>query len=99
MISEYLARQQAWSKRVFGEGRRTLGITKHIEKELDEIRAKPLDLSEWVDVVILALDGYWRAGGTPESIARDLQAKQTKNFGRTYPFPTSQDEPSEHIRE
>lgn len=37
-------------------------------------------------------------GGSPESLMQDLQAKQDKNFARTYPFPTSEDEPSEHDR-
>jgi len=97
MIKKYLELQIDWSNRVFGSGPRTIGIIKHIEKELQEIQASPQDLSEWIDVVILALDGYWRAGGTPETIERDLWMKQNIIFRRQYPFPASQNEPSEHI--
>jgi len=28
------------------------------------LQAKPADLTEWVDVILLALDGAWRAGPT-----------------------------------
>jgi hypothetical protein len=98
-MKKFLANQMQWSEKVFGLGLRTGGITKHIEKELEEIRSNPTDLAEWVDVIILALDGYWRAGGSPETIETDLRLKQNKNFKRAYPFPISQDEPSEHIRE
>ncbi len=97
-LESFLARQIAWSQNTFGPGTRVGGLTKHIAKELEEIRAKPDDLSEWVDVIILALDGYWRNGGTANAIMDDLIAKQRKNFQRTYPMPTSQDEPSEHVR-
>lgn len=97
MIAKYLSQQIEWSQRTFGTAKRTLGITKHIEKEIAEVRAKPDDLSEWIDIIILALDGYWRHGGTPETIEADLNTKQKKNFKRQYPM-TNEDEPSEHIR-
>jgi hypothetical protein len=97
-IEAYLRRQQIWSTRTFGEGPRTAGIVKHIEKELAEILAKPLDLTEWIDVVILALDGYWRAGGQPDGVMDYLQAKQNVNFTRTWPAPTDDGEPTEHDR-
>ncbi len=97
-LTEYLNRQQEWSSRTFGYGARTLGVTKHIEKELAEIRANPYDLSEWVDVMILAMDGYWRHGGSAASLEGALQAKQDKNVTREWPAPTSQDDPVEHVR-
>lgn len=97
-ISAYVRKQREWSTKTFGEGRRTLGITVHIAKELEEIRQKPDDLSEWVDVMILALDGYWRHGGQPQDLMEHLQAKQDKNFAREWPKPTSEDEPVEHVR-
>jgi hypothetical protein len=95
----YLDRHMAWSLTTFGSGSRTKGLTAHIRKELLEIEAAPYDLEEWIDVVILALDGAWRAGYMPEQIVTALHAKQAKNFKRTYPNPESQDRPSEHIRE
>lgn len=81
----HLRRQQAFSEQTFGPGPRTAGIVDHIRKELREIEASPADLSEWIDVAILALDGAWRAGHTPEQIAAALVAKQTKNEQRTWP--------------
>lgn len=98
MIEEYLRLQWEWSRRTFGPGRRTLGITDHIRKELAEIEAKPDDLSEWVDVAILAMDGYWRHGGKPEAFMDALLAKQRKNFARTWPAPVSEDIAVEHDR-
>ena len=97
-LSNYLQSQARWSIKTFGIGRRTKGICKHIQKELLEIQQQPENTDEWIDVIILGLDGYWRAGGTPESIMKDLQTKQNINFLREYPFPTSEDEPSEHNR-
>ena len=82
---EHLQRQRDWSGKTFGPGRRTQGVIDHIRKELREIEADPTDLSEWIDVVILALDGAWRAGGTPSEIIAALVAKQTKNEGRQWP--------------
>lgn len=81
----HLRRQSAWSEKTFGPGSRVAGLIDHIGKELDEIRKAPADLSEWIDVVILALDGAWRSGHTPEQIVAALVAKQAKNEARTWP--------------
>lgn len=81
----HLYRQREFSARTFGPGQRTSGVVDHIRKELVEIEAEPTDLSEWIDVVLLALDGAWRHGGTPESIAATLAAKQAKNEARIWP--------------
>lgn len=97
VIEAYLRRQEIWSGRTFGPGVRTVEITKHIQKELAEILAKPHDLTEWIDVVILALDGFWRAGGEPAAVMDYLQAKQNVNFARTWPAPV-EGEPAEHDR-
>ncbi len=97
-LAEYLERQRAWSLRTFGPGRRTVGITAHITKELAEIRAAPDDLSEWIDVIILALDGYWRHGGDPAHVFEALVNKQTVNMGRRWPAPQPEDQPTEHLK-
>jgi hypothetical protein len=81
----HLARQRAFSERTFGPGARTKGVVDHIRKELREIEADPTDLGEWVDVVILALDGAWRAGHKPQRIIDAIVAKQTRNEARTWP--------------
>jgi len=98
-IREYNERQRQWSRKTFGEGKRTLGILAHIRKEIAEIQAKPDDLEEWIDVAILALDGYWRHGGEPADLMAYLQAKQNKNFARQWPAPGPEDEPTEHVRD
>jgi hypothetical protein len=81
----HLARQREWSERTFGPGARAKGVVDHIRKELCEIEADPGDLKEWVDVVILALDGAWRSGASPAQIVEAIVAKQTKNEGRQWP--------------
>ena len=96
-LRTYLSFQRTWSLRTFGAGRRTVGITAHVAKELDEIRANPTDLEEWIDVMILAFDGYWRHGGTPEELLPRLRAKQLTNFTRHWPAPQPEDQPTEHL--
>lgn len=84
-FKKHLRRQRAFSERTFGPGCRTGGILDHIRKELIEIESSPDDISEWIDVVILALDGAWRSGASPDEIIGALVAKQTKNESRTWP--------------
>ncbi|MDP5705941.1 dATP/dGTP pyrophosphohydrolase domain-containing protein [Pseudomonas aeruginosa] len=81
----HLERQRRFSERTFGPGSRAAGVVDHIRKELREIEEAPGDLAEWIDVVILALDGAWRTGATPAQIIEALVAKQTKNEARTWP--------------
>lgn len=82
---DHLQRQRDWSGKTFGPGSRAQGVVDHIRKELMEIEADPSDLKEWIDVAILALDGAWRSGATPEEIVDALVSKQTKNEGRVWP--------------
>lgn len=95
-LVEYLDIQREWSEIVFGEGPRTEGICKHIESELKEVRADPSDVTEWVDIAILALDGAWRAGFSPQQVCDALVAKQKKNLRRKWHTPKSQHEPAFH---
>lgn len=99
-FAAHLHRQRAWSSKTFGPGARTLGVVDHIRKELREIEAAPDDLTEWIDVVILALDGAWRAGGTPEQIIKTLTGKQARNEARDWPDWRTQsaDKAIEHVR-
>lgn len=97
MIREFIQRQKDWSIVTFGEGKQTEKICKHISKELDEIRNAPDDLIEWVDVIILAFDGAWRAGYTPVQIINAMIQKQAKNFERKW-IAGKDDEPFEHDR-
>ncbi|HBO2301204.1 TPA: DUF550 domain-containing protein [Pseudomonas aeruginosa] len=84
-FEQHLHRQRRFSERTFGPGARAAGVIDHIRKELREIEETPGDLAEWIDVVILALDGAWRTGATPAQIIEALVAKQTKNEARTWP--------------
>ena len=84
-FAKHLRRQAEFSARTFGPGARTAGVCDHIRKELVEVQADGGPLAEWVDVIILALDGAWRSGATPEQIIAALVAKQTKNEGRHWP--------------
>ncbi|MHB1630690.1 MAG: dATP/dGTP pyrophosphohydrolase domain-containing protein [Acidithiobacillus sp.] len=97
----HMHRQRAFSMDAFGPGERTAGVLDHIRKELMEIEAAPDDLTEWVDVVLLALDGAWRAGHEPEAIARAIADKQRRNERRTWPdWRTAEaGKATEHVRE
>lgn len=99
-LISHLYRQVEFSQRTFGPGMRTQGVVDRIRKELIEVLANPQDLSEWIDVAILALDGAWRTGATPEQIIAALVTKQTKNEGRQWPdwrtMPA--DQAIEHVR-
>jgi hypothetical protein len=96
----FINRQIQWSYRTFGPGHRTKGVVQHIAKELKEVEADPLDLNEWVDVIILGIDGAWRTGASAKQIADALQAKQTKNANRSWPDwrTMSEDQVIEHDR-
>jgi hypothetical protein len=81
----HLQRQRDFSEHTFGPGRQTKGVVDHIRKELAEIEDDPSDVSEWIDVVILGLDGAWRTGCSPAQIIDAIVAKQLKNESRRWP--------------
>lgn len=95
----HIARQRDWSAQTFGPRPRTFGITDHIRKELAEIEDDPTDVTEWADVVILALDGAWRAGHEPQAIIDAIVAKQAVNEARVWPDwrEVGEDAAIEHI--
>jgi hypothetical protein len=99
-LIQHLYRQREFSIKTFGPGQRTQGVLDHIRKELREIEAKPLDLEEWVDVILLALDGAWRAGFEPVEITAAMMAKQIKNEHRSWPDWRTADpnKAIEHVR-
>lgn len=110
-LEKHIARQIAFSVKTFGPGERSAGVIAHVRKELEEIEAEagPADrAAEWVDVVILGLDGLWRAlaasgvppGVVPGKIAHMLVVKQGDNEARDWPDwrTASPDRPIEHVR-
>ena len=98
-LKQHLIRQMAFSHATFGPGERTAGVIDHIRKELAEVEAANGEADEWVDVVILALDGLTRrlayhvGDGTqrqnPDTVAQMavnmIVGKQTRNEARTWP--------------
>lgn len=93
-----------WSEDTFGKNDEQRGpnastICEHIRKELEEVLVDPRDLTEWVDIILLAMDGYHRYGG--RSIHIDLEKKQAVNYMRKWPDPAQRKpgEITEHIKE
>jgi hypothetical protein len=106
-LKKHIERAIVFSKETYGPGHRSEAICKHIEKEVNEIREKPHDLEEWIDIIILGIDGAWRSVKAPLSrgeiatmIAGCLEAKQTKNERRQWPNwrDVPADSPIEHVR-
>lgn len=99
-LKQHLLRQMAFSHATYGPGERTARVIDHIKKELKEVEDSDGEAAEWVDVVILALDGLTRrlaycAGdgaqraASPESVAETacnmIIGKQGRNEGRIWP--------------
>lgn len=99
-LVKHLHRQRDWSTKTFGPDPRTQGLLDHIRKELKEIEQDPGDLYEWVDLIILALDGAWRHGHAPAEIAKAIALKQAANEARQWPDWRTQsvDTAIEHIK-
>lgn len=101
-FAKFANEKAAWSRETFGPGDRYMGVVAHIRRELMEVEREPADLEEWVDVILLAMDGAWRsAGATGEDLVRALIAKDAKNRGRTWPDwrKLEAGEVSEHVRD
>ncbi len=81
----HINRQREFSEQTFGPGMRTAGVLDHIAKELDEVRDAPHDVSEWADIIILAIDGAWRAGCGAQEVIDAVHSKQARNEARTWP--------------
>jgi hypothetical protein len=96
----FLMRLRVWSSRTFGPGRRADGIVDHIKKELKEVEKDPMDVFEWIDIVLLAFDGAMTAGWTPPEIVKALLEKQRTNELRLWPdWRLHQGKAIEHIKE
>jgi hypothetical protein len=59
-LEQHLLRSMAHSHATFGPGTRTKGVIDHIKKEIVEVENGNGDASEWIDLVILSLDGLTR---------------------------------------
>jgi Protein of unknown function (DUF550) len=109
-LAQHLIRQMAFSRATFGPGQRKNGVLDHIEKELIEVRDGKGDPKEWVDLVILALDGLTRElinrmPTAPKHViayhaCKMIVVKQDKNERRDWPDwrGASADKAIEHVR-
>lgn len=100
ITSDHIDRQRAWSDETFGPGQRAKGVVAHIKKELAEIEEDPSDIKEWVDVIVLAIDGATRQGHSGDELVVAYHAKMRENREREWPDwrQFSEDEPIEHVR-
>jgi len=98
-LEQHLLRSMAFSHATFGPGTRAKGVIDHIKKEIIEVETSNGDASEWIDLVILSLDGLTRQlkyfkmeeGIIPDNdtvaviAAQILRQKQAKNEKRVWP--------------
>lgn len=95
----FIADFAMWNLNTFGPGLRTEGTVAHIRKELDEVLADPTDYKEWVDILILSLNGLVRLGLSPAEIIPAVKAKHEVNKARKWPdWRDHPDTPIEHDR-
>lgn len=66
VLAKIFNEQRTFSLKAF-EGQTTLGVFRHLEKEILEVIAKPTDLHEWADCFILTIDGAMRSKPTVAS--------------------------------
>lgn len=96
-----LRRQTKWSRETFGPPKGASGVIDHLKKEIKEVEENPADLEEWIDIIILAIDGAWRSGHDASEIVGMLTTKFVKNKNRKWPPLDQQEEgkATEHIRD
>jgi hypothetical protein len=107
-LEAHLKRQMAFSRATFGPGERRAGVIDHIRRELVEVERAEEAATEWVDVVILALDGLtrrlvecgWDHNEAAEKACRMIVQKQTRNERRDWPDwrTAAPDQAIEHVR-
>lgn len=107
----HIVRQMVFSRATFGPGERMNGVLDHITKEIEEVRKSHGDSAEWVDLVILALDGLTRrlwacsdyknsADMIAEVAVKMIIGKQNRNEVRDWPDWRTADpnKAIEHVR-
>jgi hypothetical protein len=110
-FEQHLIRQMVFSRATFGPGERMEGVLDHMAKEIEEVRRANGDSSEWVDLVILALDGLTRrlwaisnyeksADEIASDAVRIIVGKQGRNERRNWPDwrTAPEDRAIEHVR-
>ena len=109
-LVQHLYRARAFSIGTFGPGARTEGVLNHMQKEMQEVRdAVALHnephgkhaLREWIDLMILSMDGALRCCDSPEEVVEELLYKHDKNEHRSWPdwHTADPNKAIEHVRE
>jgi hypothetical protein len=100
-LVSHLEDQIEFSCNAFGPDYSYKRIVDHLFKEIKEIQTDPNNLEEWIDVVLLALDGAWRSGHSPEQVVQGLSDKLDIIKNRIYPDwrTADPDKAIEHIRD
>jgi hypothetical protein len=100
MMTTFWTEQAEWSQRTFGGDRERgpIGALRHLSLEALEAVKDPKDIVEYADCFILLMDAVRRAGFTPTLIIEESLKKLERNKLRTWPAPTGEDEPVEHVR-
>lgn len=112
-LKQHIDRQKAFSIATFGPDERRAGVCDHIRKEIEkEILPDHVDCheaaEEWVDLVILSLDGFWRAlhaaghdwSDIAEVMCTMIVDKQSTNEQRDWPDwrTVPDDQAIEHVK-
>lgn len=75
-----------WAEKTFPK-RTNHSILTHLRRELDELEAKPNDVEEWADVMLLFLHGLRERGITPSRLTYAVDIKFEKNRHRDWGTP------------
>lgn len=99
-FEDFLKRKWEFSIKTFGPEYPIESVLAHLEKEVIEVKEKPKDLLEWVDIINLAVDGAMRAGHTPTDLIKALEKKFDLMQKRTWPDwrTVEAGKPIEHVR-
>jgi hypothetical protein len=89
--------QEAFSEATF-PGITPLAVARHLRSEADELIASPTDRLEWVDALLLSIDGARRAGMTCDELLALAFRKIEINRQRQWPAVVDVNESVEHIR-
>ena len=108
-LQEFWRQHSEWSQATFGSDleRGPIGPTKHLAKEVAEVlehleSIEPFSaeklLEEFADCLFLLLDAVRRAKFTLPQLIKMAFVKLAKNKLRTWPKPSTNNEPIEHVR-
>jgi len=93
--------QAKFSQKTFGpdQERGPIGAIRHLQEEAKELEAKPDDVVEYADCLLLILDAARRNGMTPDDLLYQAFTKLQVNRRRKWPKPAAADQPIKHISE